>query len=206
MALDTEKTEKTYRLQVRFWLDLFRNEEYELAQYVDELKEKRSFASTIRDALRLMRDLKNGRVDTLIQMFPWIADHFKPPVLDDPLREQIQQLTALMAISSEEAPAPPRPLGLPAPKPKTYAEPELVISQAAPNRDINPSANLRIQAVQMMGEQWQILNDSDLAYGIRTGRIPKSAEQFIRAKPTGGNPKKMDVPQFQAPDFEDLTL
>lgn len=197
MSLQTNTQQKSYRLQVRFWLDVFRDEEYELAQYVDDLKQKRSFSATVRDALNLIRDLKNGKVETLLRLFPWVEDYFKSKLIDDPLREQIKQLTALVQTG---LPAPER-RSLPAPPP---AEPELVIKQAAPSQDVNPNANLRIQAAQMLGDAYHILTASDIEYGIRTGRIPAT---FARpSTPPPGNPKKMDVPQFAAPSPDDFDI
>src|SRR5262245_40355436 len=91
------------RLQFRFWLDKFRPDENELAQYVSTLKKKRRFAQTIRDALRLIRDLQQGRVEVLLALFPWVKDHFvaaaPQPVtisLPDPVQDYLARIEQLL--------------------------------------------------------------------------------------------------------------
>lgn len=62
------------KLRVRFvfWLDMCRDDEFDLAQYADSLKEKRLYAKTIRDGLRLIRSLRDQQLDILFALFPWI--------------------------------------------------------------------------------------------------------------------------------------
>lgn len=68
----------SYRMRFVFWLDVAREDEHELADYVEDLKAKRSFAKTVRDGLRLMRDLRAGNIDVLCELFPMIAERFQP--------------------------------------------------------------------------------------------------------------------------------
>ena len=65
-----------FRLRFTFWLDLFKSDERELADHIEELKEKRQFAPSIREGLRLLWSLREKRVDVLEKLFPWIADHY----------------------------------------------------------------------------------------------------------------------------------
>ncbi len=65
-----------YRLMYKFWLDMNKPEEEAIAETVEILKEKRSFAKTIRDGIRLICDLRSGNVDALEYLFPWIVDHY----------------------------------------------------------------------------------------------------------------------------------
>ena len=67
----------TFRRQYRFWLDLFRPDESELSEYVDNLKEHRSFSSTIREALTLIRDLRAGNYDVLLSLFPQVVERIR---------------------------------------------------------------------------------------------------------------------------------
>ena len=88
-----------FRLRFTFWLDLHKAGEAELAETIDGLKHERSFASTIRDGIRLVCDLRAGRVDVLCELFPWVQEALQPvstaPV-DARLQEQIARLEALL--------------------------------------------------------------------------------------------------------------
>lgn len=68
---------KPFRMRFAFWLDDTRPDESDLISYIDELKQARRFASTIRDGLRLMRDLRAGNVAVLLQLFPDIKGRFQ---------------------------------------------------------------------------------------------------------------------------------
>ena len=57
----------------RFWLDVNKPEEHQLAEHLEKLKRKRQFSRTIRDSLRLFLDLKAGKTDVLQELFPGIA-------------------------------------------------------------------------------------------------------------------------------------
>ncbi len=70
------------RYQFKFWLDCSKDGELLLAESIDDLKRKRSFASTIRDALRLILDLRAGRIDLLLEFFPFVVDAIRPPESD----------------------------------------------------------------------------------------------------------------------------
>ena len=63
---------KRYREKFMFWLNLIDNQEYVIAEQISELKRERRFASTIRDGIRLICDLRQGNVDVLFELFPWI--------------------------------------------------------------------------------------------------------------------------------------
>jgi hypothetical protein len=54
-----------------FWLNLDKEDEYILADHIFNLKQERSFVSSIRDGIRLIRDLRAGRLDVLFELFPW---------------------------------------------------------------------------------------------------------------------------------------
>ena len=55
-------------------LDLNKTDERQLFNYAADLKSKRNWASTFRDALRLIRDLRAGNLDVLFELFPWIEN------------------------------------------------------------------------------------------------------------------------------------
>lgn len=61
------------RYQFRFWLDCDKDDQLLLADAIDDLKHQRAWAGTIRDALRLVLDLRAGRLDVLFELFPWVV-------------------------------------------------------------------------------------------------------------------------------------
>jgi Txe/YoeB family toxin of Txe-Axe toxin-antitoxin module len=62
------------RRKFEFWLNVLNDDHFELAQKMDSLKNQRRFARTIRDGVRLVVDLRAGRIDVLLQLFPWVKD------------------------------------------------------------------------------------------------------------------------------------
>lgn len=65
---------KPYRRMYRFWLDLNRNDEAAIAEHIEHLKDKRNFTRTIRDGVRLLAELRNGSIDFLIALFPFVIE------------------------------------------------------------------------------------------------------------------------------------
>lgn len=61
-----------YRMMFRFWMDAGKDDELAIADYCEEQKSKRSFTSTMRDAIRLIMDLRQQKLDVLFQLFPWV--------------------------------------------------------------------------------------------------------------------------------------
>ena len=60
------------RFMFRFWLDVVKPSERDLAEYLENLKAKRQLTAAIRDGLRLIRDLRAGNLDVLCELFPWV--------------------------------------------------------------------------------------------------------------------------------------
>lgn len=96
------KQDKRYRFQMRFWVDLEKAEERWLADYAAYLKAGRNFHETVRQGLRLIHDLRQGKTDVLFEMFPFVAHH-------QPLNEE--RLAALIAARLGSVPAA-RPVAL----------------------------------------------------------------------------------------------
>ena len=63
---------RRFRLRYVFWLDMNKSDEATIAEQIETLKSERSFASTIRDGIRLISDLRAGQVDVLFELFPWV--------------------------------------------------------------------------------------------------------------------------------------
>jgi len=72
MASTGTAQRKMFRLQWKFWLDIEKPEEADLSDYCGSLKEQNKFTSTIRDGLRLIRDLRNQQLSVLFELFPWV--------------------------------------------------------------------------------------------------------------------------------------
>jgi hypothetical protein len=73
---DSAVNSKRFRLRYTFWLDTNKQDEYTLSEYVEYLKENRLFVKTVRDGLRLIADLREGRVDVLLELFPNVRKAF----------------------------------------------------------------------------------------------------------------------------------
>ncbi len=87
---------KSFRMRFTFWLDLNKSDESELADIVDTLKSQRGYASAIRDGLRMVWELRQGRVDTLVKLFPWVAERFQPQTDTTELSSLVEQFRAMM--------------------------------------------------------------------------------------------------------------
>lgn len=61
---------KSFRQRFVFWLDITKSHEADIAETIEELKDKRSFAKTIRDGIRLIVDLRRGNTEVLFELFP----------------------------------------------------------------------------------------------------------------------------------------
>ncbi len=86
MAKKSKTTSKTsrFRLRFTFWLDLNKPDENLIAEMIDDLKIGKLFAKTIRDGIRLIYDLRAGRLDTLFELFPWVQEALtKPTAITD---------------------------------------------------------------------------------------------------------------------------
>jgi len=65
--------------QFIFWLNLEDESEYAIAETIEDLKDRRQFSKSIRDGLRLIVDLSQGRTDVLRELFPSILDDINSP-------------------------------------------------------------------------------------------------------------------------------
>lgn len=65
------------RRQFRFWMDAAKPEEAAIGVKLEELGEKRKFATFMRDAIRLMLALMTGDLSVLMQLFPHVVESIK---------------------------------------------------------------------------------------------------------------------------------
>jgi hypothetical protein len=118
------KPDSRARIMLRFFLDQGKADECDLIQEVATLKKERQFAPTIRDGLRLMRDLRAGRFDALFDLFDWIPAWIDTEVerrINERMQDTNNRLARLEAqIALLGAPQPPIGQGAisqPGPKP-----------------------------------------------------------------------------------------
>lgn len=65
-----------YRSQFKFWLDVNKPDEAALAALCEDLKRRGLYTKTIRDGIRLVDDLRNGRLNVLFTLYPWVKELF----------------------------------------------------------------------------------------------------------------------------------
>lgn len=97
--MSKKNTSKAPRIQFKFWLDCNRDDELLVAETIDELKRQRQFASTIRDGIMLITELRKGKTDLLLRLFPWLADALKAApgtTSDDDLKGELAELKRLI--------------------------------------------------------------------------------------------------------------
>lgn len=75
-----------FRLKFTFWLNVNKSDEQKLAEIIEDLKAQRGFASAIRDGLRIVWELRQGKTDTLYRLFP----------LTQPQQQDTSELAALV--------------------------------------------------------------------------------------------------------------
>lgn len=216
------------RLRFMFWLDLKKADEYELAEEIEHLKEQRSFAQTVRDGIRLVSSLRRGNLDVLEKLFPWVWEQIalqienqqsKPP--ENPTAPHLQaQLDRMEQILLQQGAVPVERVktsDLPSVKPE-IADFELEVKQTTNTADNNASWNFMIASAMQVYGNYEALPPEIIDYGVRTGRIPpektpirasKKAEKTLSkatSKSPASGPKAMNVPQFDAPQFDDDAL
>jgi hypothetical protein len=107
--------DKRCRKMSRFWLDLSKDGQYALAVQVEDLKAKRMFVPTIREALELIFSLRQRRTDVLERLFPWIASHYQSAGQGD-MNARLAALEAQIAsLRTTSAAAQPGPRALSVP-------------------------------------------------------------------------------------------
>lgn len=68
--------DKRDRIRENFWLDVNKPDERALADLIDRLKQQKQYAATVRDGIWLVDDLRNGRLDVLFSLFPYVKELF----------------------------------------------------------------------------------------------------------------------------------
>lgn len=97
-------TRGRYRVMHKFWLDVTKDSEDWLDEQIVELKRTRKFTTILRDALRLILDLRAGRAGVLLELFPWVAEELRPAGANL-LAAEIAELKRLV-VAQSAAPLP----------------------------------------------------------------------------------------------------
>jgi len=113
--MEVNKLGKQFRKQEIFWLNLNNPIHELLADYIADLKASRMFAPTIRDALLLLRDLRNGRLCELERQFPGVVEYIKANGVDgtgggdDGLERRVDMLESAVLAGRAEVLMKPLP-------------------------------------------------------------------------------------------------
>ncbi|MBZ0285711.1 MAG: hypothetical protein K8L97_33590 [Anaerolineae bacterium] len=96
------------RYKREFWLDARKDDELLLLETIDQLKQQRSFTATLRDGIRLIVDLRAGRLDVLFELFPFTRERLNttPPTSGD-LERRLDELQRLIVGQGGNITAPP---------------------------------------------------------------------------------------------------
>lgn len=184
------------RRHIRFSLDLMKPVEEWLYTQIMDMTAVRMFQPVIRDALRLWLDLSRGRIDVLLELFPDVKSHpdFAGHEPSEKLQQQLDRLERLILDRGVQI-SPRSPL----PPPEDGDTVELEIRQAGRDENNNSTYNFLIASALNIYGNYDGLAPEIVEYGLRTGRI--------RPNKTGnGNPKAMDVPQFDVPNFDEIEI
>lgn len=88
---------KRFRMRFVFWLDLQKQDENQIAEQIEILKQERSFSKAVRNGIRLICDLRAGRTDVLLELFPWVAERFQQPQNDTTeIAALVEQVKSMM--------------------------------------------------------------------------------------------------------------
>lgn len=126
------KRDGRQRKEVKFWFDLSKPEQNELASWLFSLKSARQFAPTIRAALTIWRELLMGQLDTLLTYFPFVSEALAVPQddytahLEHELADTRARLDYLEQLVSARVNAPASSTFAPIPAYEPVYEPVLV--------------------------------------------------------------------------------
>lgn len=88
-----------YRMRFDFQLNVAKNEEFAIAEQISFLKQQGLYSKTVRDGIRLVSDLREGNLDVLFELFPWVRAEF----LEHIVAVQPQKSEAELAIARQLA-------------------------------------------------------------------------------------------------------
>lgn len=196
--------------QFRFWLDEYKPSENWLIGQVMRLKAARKYEPTMKAALRLIVDLHAGKLDVLLELFPFVEEHFKR-MYSQPA--PAQAFTPLL----DKNPQPPDDQFTREMRPVALNEVELEVKQSA-EADTNGGKNLLAQllaatqtdftpdkkpAKRGKGKAAVKEDDTKPSKTFDPNGLEDTQPAEVDTEPYRvGSPKRMDVPTFDAPVIE----
>lgn len=198
------------RHRICFWLDDTKPDEDGLLNEIARLKAKRGFIGALRDGLRLILDLRQGKIEVLQELFPWVLDT-TPSSNDIATRsdfERLEQLLTTFRPTHNVAQTHTRALTDGAHRALDGIDLEIKEAKS----DENAAYNMILSGVSMGITTVDELPDEVVEYAVQKGKLPESARRKKDSLPAigggssqnDGGPKAMDVPQFATPSFDDL--
>lgn len=153
---------RRFKLRYEFWLEPGKGDHEAVMDVIDDLKANRAFAPVVRDGIMIVAELRKGRVDLLLKLFPWVErvvleripepERVLPSSSEvDDLRAEVERLKAWIASSQQVvAEQQPRPMDVTSPPPPIDDDVTLVIKQADA-ADSNASQNFLDSAFGLQG-------------------------------------------------------
>jgi len=85
------------RWQFKFWLNSNDDDDLAIADLIGALKRQRLFQQSIRDGLRLVWDLRAGRTDVLLELFPGIREALPQVSAGETMNAMLRELSEIKA-------------------------------------------------------------------------------------------------------------
>lgn len=101
-----------YRMQLGYQLDVTKDDQLALYEFVQSLKRERKYSWAIRLGLTLVRDLSAGKVDTLLDAYPWVGAAVAAATrIDDDVLDRLELL--LSRLEAGESAGAPQAMAVP---------------------------------------------------------------------------------------------
>ncbi|MAS36297.1 MAG: hypothetical protein CL610_19995 [Anaerolineaceae bacterium] len=100
-----------YRMRFDFQLNVAKDEEYAIDEQIGSLKKQGLYSKTVRDGIRLVSNLRDGNLDVLFELFPWVQAEFLEYVAgvqpeksetERDIQQQLLRIEKLLATSEME--------------------------------------------------------------------------------------------------------
>src|SRR3990167_11531903 len=111
---------KAQRMQQVFWLNVSDHSQQWLQKQIKALKQERQYSRAVRDGLRLFLDLRDGNLDVLFELFPFVKERIDTLVMARIIEYQQDMIRSF----TSPQPAKVTPIGQGALKPVTPPAPD----------------------------------------------------------------------------------
>ncbi|MEO8611659.1 MAG: hypothetical protein ABI690_27415 [Chloroflexota bacterium] len=135
------------RKRIDLFLDLKKKDERLVLRTIENLKAKRYFSSVVRDGIMIVNELRQGKVDLLLKLYPWVADAIRPPAHPIPVSSDLEgQIADLKQIILQQGNIGVPPVGYPVMK--QIGAPPVVTPKTAPAADAGAIADNFLAFIQ----------------------------------------------------------